>query len=133
MNATIIYPKTIRWSEIDQCFIGSIPDLCGDCCHGRTEGAVLKQLEKIEADWLEIFASDKRELPPISTVPLAKKKKAKDIRVALAMNQTQFAAMLSISVKTLHKWEQGTSKPSGAARTLLDLVATHPEIILMNR
>jgi putative transcriptional regulator len=106
---------------------------CGDCCHGSTERAVLKQLGQIESDWIENFAADKRKLPPISSVPLAKKKKATDIRLFLAMNQIQFAALLSISVKTLHEWEQGTSNPSGAARTLLDLVATHPEIILASR
>jgi DNA-binding transcriptional regulator YiaG len=40
------------------------------------------------------------------------------------------AALLGISVKTLHNWEQGRRKPTGAARVLLRLAARHPEIVL---
>ena len=32
------YPRYIRWSDEDKCYIGSLPDLDGDCTHGDTQG-----------------------------------------------------------------------------------------------
>ena len=52
-----------------------------------------------------------------------------DARTQLEMTQKQFAAMLGISVRTLHDWEQGRREPSGAARTLLKIAARHPEVV----
>ncbi|MCL2791282.1 MAG: helix-turn-helix domain-containing protein [Desulfobulbus sp.] len=52
-----------------------------------------------------------------------------DVRVQLEMSQQEFAAMLGISVRTLHDWEQGRREPSGAARTLLKIAARHPEVV----
>jgi DNA-binding transcriptional regulator YiaG len=52
-----------------------------------------------------------------------------DARIQLEMSQQQFAAMLGISVRTLHEWEQGRREPSGAARTLLKIAARHPKVV----
>jgi DNA-binding transcriptional regulator YiaG len=52
-----------------------------------------------------------------------------EARIRLEMSQQQFAAMLGISVRTLHEWEQGRREPSGAARTLLKIAARHPEVV----
>ncbi|MDR2892724.1 MAG: helix-turn-helix domain-containing protein [Deltaproteobacteria bacterium] len=52
-----------------------------------------------------------------------------DARMQLEMSQQQFAAMLGISVRTLHDWEQGRREPSGAARTLLKIAARHPDVV----
>ena len=51
-------------------------------------------------------------------------------RERLGLSQTGFAELLGISVRTLHHWEQGTRTPSGAARVLLKVAESHPEIIL---
>lgn len=51
-------------------------------------------------------------------------------RTRLRLSQNKFAALLGISVKTLHNWEQGRRKPTGAARVLLRLAWRHPEIVL---
>ena len=51
-------------------------------------------------------------------------------RTRLRLSQTKFAELLGISVKTLHNWEQGRRKPTGAARVLLRVAARHPEVIL---
>ncbi len=47
-------------------------------------------------------------------------------RMAAAMSQTEFAALLGVSVRTLQQWEQGRREPRGAARTLIALAAEHP-------
>jgi putative transcriptional regulator len=52
------------------------------------------------------------------------------IRVRLGLSQEKFAAMLGISVKTLHNWEQGRRKPTGPARVLLRIASRHPEAVL---
>ena len=46
------------------------------------------------------------------------------------LSQSQFAALLGVSVRTLQGWEQGRKQPSGAARTLLVIARTNPEAIL---
>ncbi|WGE31416.1 helix-turn-helix domain-containing protein [Actinobacillus genomosp. 2] len=45
------------------------------------------------------------------------------------LSQPKFAEKLGISVATLRSWEQGLRKPSGAAKTLLDLLHKRPELI----
>ena len=42
------------------------------------------------------------------------------------LSQSQFAALLGVSVRTLQGWEQGRKQPSGAARTLLAIASTNP-------
>jgi DNA-binding transcriptional regulator YiaG len=51
-------------------------------------------------------------------------------RTKLRLTQDKFAALLGISVKTLHNWEQGRRKPTGAARVLLRVASRHPEVVL---
>ena len=51
-------------------------------------------------------------------------------RSKLRLTQNKFAELLGISVKTLHNWEQGRRKPTGAARVLLRVASRHPELVL---
>jgi len=53
-----------------------------------------------------------------------------DTRSKLRLSQGKFAELLGISVKTLHNWEQGRRKPTGAARVLLRVASRHPEVVL---
>ncbi len=53
----------------------------------------------------------------------------KQIREQYELSQTEFAALLGISVKTLQNWEQGRRNPHGAARVLLQVAAKHPEAV----
>ena len=50
-------------------------------------------------------------------------------RFASSLSQAQFAEMLGISKRTLQQWEQGRRSPTGAARTLLRIVARHPDML----
>lgn len=51
------------------------------------------------------------------------------LRARRGLSQTQFAAALQISPRTLQQWEQGRRQPSGAAETLLRLIARHPDLL----
>ncbi len=53
----------------------------------------------------------------------------KRIRERFELSQSEFAALLGISVKTLQNWEQGRRNPHGAARVLLQVAAKHPDAI----
>lgn len=50
-------------------------------------------------------------------------------RLQTGLSQAQFAAALNISSRTLQQWEQGRRQPSGAAETLLRIVARHPDVL----
>src|SRR4029077_12795422 len=57
------YLKIVEWSDEDQCFIGSAPPLIGQCCHGDTEAAVIRELGRIVEEWIAIHEEDGRPLP----------------------------------------------------------------------
>jgi len=52
------------------------------------------------------------------------------IRQKTGLSQARFAALLGVSVRTLHDWEQGRRAPSGAARTLLLVADRNPHALL---
>ncbi len=121
------YPLSVRWSDEDQVFVGSITGLVGECCHGNTPEEVIPQLKDIAEDLVTYLTGKAQTLPepPIHSSdpdPAA-------IRKAMGFSQTQFAQLIGVSVRTLHKWEQHTSSPSGAAKTLLKIAATHPQSV----
>jgi len=50
-------------------------------------------------------------------------------RLVSGLSQSAFAALLGVSVRTLQDWEQGRREPSGAAKTLIRVAETHPEVL----
>lgn len=52
------------------------------------------------------------------------------VRTSMGFPQAKFAKLIGISVDTLQNWEQGRRAPTGAAKVLLRIAATNPEIVL---
>jgi len=50
-------------------------------------------------------------------------------RHACNKSQSEFARLINVSVRTIQEWEQGRRKPTGAALTLLRLIAARPSIV----
>lgn len=129
-----MYPKTVRWSDEDHAFIGTIHGLVGDCCHGDDPVEVYRECEAIARDCVKTSLLINKVLPkPPSQLKPTRSLPVPDpvlIRKALGLSQVEFAKFLGISPKTLHKWEQKTSAPSGAACSLLRIAAQEPKTVL---
>ncbi|MCG3139481.1 MAG: Antitoxin HigA-2 [Anaerolineae bacterium] len=52
------------------------------------------------------------------------------IRAKLQLSQTELAALMGVSVRTIQDWEQGRRAPSGPAAALLRIAEQHPKIFL---
>lgn len=55
---------------------------------------------------------------------------AAEARAKVGLSQQDFARLLGVSARTLQDWEQGRREPTGAAKMLLRVAATHPEVLL---
>jgi putative transcriptional regulator len=53
----------------------------------------------------------------------------KRIRAQYQLSQSEFAALMGISVATLRNWEQGRRAPEGPARVLLQVAVKHPDAV----
>jgi putative transcriptional regulator len=45
------------------------------------------------------------------------------------LSQSQFSALLGVSVRTLQEWEQGRREPSAAAKTLIKVAEINPSVL----
>jgi DNA-binding transcriptional regulator YiaG len=52
----------------------------------------------------------------------------KAAREQIGLSQSDFARLMSVSIKTLHNWEQHRRNPTGPAAALLNIVSTAPDL-----
>lgn len=131
------YPQIIRWSEEDTCYIGSLPDICGDCCDATTPQEVATRLAEIAEDWVATLTAQNIPLPaPRATMVRPSHYRSgnignriKGLREHRGLSQQGLADLLGISLSTLTKWENNLRRPSGAAAKLLDILENHPELV----
>ena len=50
-------------------------------------------------------------------------------RRSVNLTQKEFAQQLNVSIDSVQDWEQGRRSPRGAARTLLRVAKSHPEVL----
>ena len=50
-------------------------------------------------------------------------------RRSVKLTQRQFARLLNVSVDSVQDWEQGRRSPRGAAKTVLRVVTSYPEVL----
>jgi predicted RNase H-like HicB family nuclease len=61
------YVKLVEWSDEDQCYIGSCPELFYRGCHGDDPRAVFDELCRIVEEMIELYKQDGKSLPrPLS-------------------------------------------------------------------
>lgn len=56
------YARLVYWSDEDQAYIGSLPEICGPCCHGDTIAAVSAELDEIAQEWVALAKEGKATL-----------------------------------------------------------------------
>ena len=83
------------------------------------------EMQAFQADLLEAVRDMKAGRAARTTQ--IKRSDAADARARVGLSQSQFATLLGVSVRTLQNWEQGRSRPSGAAQTLIRVAMTAPQ------
>ena len=51
------------------------------------------------------------------------------IRKQMNLSQTVFAKVLNVSASSIRQWEQGTRRPSGSTKVLLELLEKSPHLL----
>jgi hypothetical protein len=66
------YLKFVRWSDVDNIYVGHCPDLFpwGGVCHGANEEATYRQLCALVREEVEQLRLNGRELPAAGTRPM---------------------------------------------------------------
>ena len=63
MKTSDQYLKIVEWSEEDECYIGTCPNLMFGGVHGDNEARVYKDLCQAVEEWIEIYQKDGENLP----------------------------------------------------------------------
>ena len=90
----------------------------------RAELASYEAKRDLAADLLQSVLQMKAGKVQVVTSPVI------EARRKTGLSQSQFAALLRVSVRTLQGWEQGRKQPSGAARTLLAIATANPKALI---
>ena len=85
------------------------------------------EMEKFQGDLLEsVKQLGRRQGARVSNVKVPE---AAAARARVGLSQQEFAVLLGVSARTLQDWEQGRRAPTGAAKTLLRVAVSHPEVL----
>ncbi len=63
MNTADKYVKIIEWSDADNCYTGSCPELFMAGCHGGDREKVFRELCQIVDETLRLYREDSKPLP----------------------------------------------------------------------
>ena len=72
---------------------------------------------------------DAQPLTPERASGMRRVPRAKILRRALGLSQTEFAARYHIPVDVLRDWEQGNIEPDATARAYLAVIARAPDLV----
>lgn len=89
-----------------------------------------KLFEQFKQSLQEAGKIKRKKLAPGRTFRVNPHNDVARARGKLGLSQAKFAGMVGVSLDTLQNWEQGRRRPSGPARVLLNIVATHPEVLM---
>ena len=85
------------------------------------------EMKKFQSDLLESVKQMRRgQAVRVTKVKLPE---AAEARARVGLSQQAFALLLGVSARTVQDWEQGRREPTGAAKTLLRVAVSHPEVL----
>jgi DNA-binding transcriptional regulator YiaG len=129
------YSLVIRWSDDDQVYVVSAPELPGVMTHGRTLAEAVDMGVEAIATLLSALPEIGKTPPPppltarrvvIDKPPRYDAVAIRAIRQRLNVSQAVFADALNVSRGAVRAWEQGQRSPDGAAQRLLELADRQP-------
>ena len=85
------------------------------------------EMEQFQSDLLESVKQMRRG--KAARITKVKVPEAAEARARVGLSQQAFALLLGVSARTLQDWEQGRRQPTGAAKTLLRVAVSHPEVL----
>ena len=85
------------------------------------------EMKKFQSDLLESVKQMRRG--QAARVTRVKLPEAAEARARVGLSQQAFALLLGVSARTVQDWEQGRREPTGAAKTLLRVAVSHPEVL----
>ena len=85
------------------------------------------EMKKFQDDLLESVKQMRRG--QAARVTKVKLPEAAEARARVGLSQQAFALLLGVSARTVQDWEQGRREPTGAAKTLLRVAVSHPEVL----
>jgi putative transcriptional regulator len=85
------------------------------------------EMKKFQSALLESVKQMRRG--QAARVTKVKLPEAAEARARVGLSQQAFARLLGVSARTVQDWEQGRREPSGAAKTLLRVAVSHPEVL----
>jgi len=102
------YLKIVEWSEENQCYVGTCPNLMYGGCHGDNETNVYKELCEIVEENIALYEKDSKPLPPETAGKKYSGKfllrPGKDLHKSLSIRALQADESLnSFCLKTLKK------------------------------
>jgi len=86
------------------------------------------EIEEFQRDLLE--SARQMKSGKAARVSQVQVPQAAEARSRTGLSQPAFARLLGVSPRTLQDWEQGRREPTGAAKTLLRVAASNPEVLL---
>lgn len=57
------YPMYMIWSDVDQAYIVTVPDLPGCMADGRTADEAIKNVQIVIEEWISIAKEENRDIP----------------------------------------------------------------------
>jgi len=96
----------------------------------KLSGKALDEHEDKRDVWQEVLSSvDEIKAGGGKRYTMEPQTEAARARLKTGLSQTQFAELLGVSKRTLEQWEQGRREPSGAAKTLIKIAESRPEVL----
>ena len=128
------YAAVIEWSQVDDVYVVTVPDIPNLHTHGATREAAATAADEVVALWIAGARETTVPVPPprFSALPSAEFDAARVVALRKRLNLTQFefARLLNVSVGAVRGWEQGSRSPDGASRRLLGIAERDPEVLL---
>jgi DNA-binding transcriptional regulator YiaG len=132
------YSLVIAWSDEDDAYVVSVPEIPGLHTHGSTVAEAAEMGEEAIAVWLDASRHWGEPMPPppqtarrvvVERPPQYDAAKIRAIRERANVSQSVFAAALNVSPSTVQSWEQGARRPDGPSLRLLELADRQPATI----